>query len=308
MDSGGAWLDAEVDSRRPLEVNTMLARRVIFLLVCSAVFAVGIAPAGSARDGSCAAAPRTFNSATAQKTFDDYIEDTDGPDICGQNRVTNDNEGWITFGMHIHNRSGFVGTEAYGVFLDTDLNPTTGGAGAEYRIRFTSEATVLGKWDGVKFPALLTLQPATWMPGYGPIFRVNASDLGGAKEFGLIFFSTDGVNGDLAPNRGAWSYQLGQLELGVRGLSIDRARAGRPFSARMTVMRSDLNTALTEGTITCSAKLGRKAVAGSGSFVGNTAVCTWRLPRSARGKRLTGAVAVTFQGAEAKRSFATKVR
>ena len=282
----------------------MSACRIAILFACSAVFAVGIAPAGSAGDSGCTTAPRSFAAYEAQQRFDDYIEDTSGPDICGQNTVTNDNEGTITFGMHIHNRSGFVGSEAYGVILDTDLDPST----AEYRIRLTSEGTVLGKWDGTRFPVIATLEPATWMQGYGPIFRVKAADIGGAQTFGFVFFSTDGVNDDFAPNRGTWSYKLGRLELGIRGLSLDRPRAGRPFSARMTVMRSDLDTPLTEGTVACSAKLGRKAIAGSGAFARNGVVCSWRLPRNARGKRFTGAIAVTFQGVEAKRSFSTTVR
>jgi hypothetical protein len=287
--------------------------RTLFVLALSAVFCIafGQGAAAKAVGGSCTSATRTLAAHSGMKslrTFHDYIEDTAGPDICGDNMVTNDNEGTITFGLHIHNRSGFASNEAYGVFLDTDLNPATGGAGADYRVRLTSEATVLGKWDGTRFPAQATLDPATWKPGYGPVFRVKATDLGGVQSFNFSFFTTDGVTGDLAPNRGAWPYQVAPLELMIRGMALDRARAGRFFSARMGVVRRDLDEPLAEGTIACSAKVGAKTLAGTGRFAGGRTVCTWRLPKSARHKRISGTVGVTFQGVEAKRSFATTVR
>jgi hypothetical protein len=245
---------------------------------------------------------------TSLKTFDDYIEDTRGPDICGENVVTNDNEGTITFGLHIHNRNAFAANERYGVFLDSDVNPATGQNGADHRIRVTSDAVELGKWDGTTYVAQAALEPAEWVSGYGPVFQLKAADLGGTQAFSFVFYSTDDVNSDFAPNRGTWSYQLAPLELGIRALTVDRARAGKSFSARMAVERSDFESALAEGEIACSAKLGAKPLRGTGSFAGGRVVCTWRLPRNARRKRVSGTVAVTFQGVEAKRSFAAIVR
>ena len=296
--------------------------RTLFVLLCSAVWCVAFAPGADAiadrheatratPGGGCSSAKRTLavhNGAKSIRTFDDFIEDTSGPDICGQNTVTNDNEGTITFGLHIHNRTGFAPNEAYGVFLDSDLNPATGGLGADYRVRLSSEGTVLGKWDGTKFAPLSTLEPATWVPGYGPVFRLNANDLGGVQSFGFSFFSTDGVNVDVAANRGAWSYQLAPLELGITGMTVDRAKAGRSFTARMAVVRSDLDAPLDQGAIVCSAKVGAKNLVGTGRFAGGRVACTWRLAKSTRSKRLLGTVAVTFQGVEAKRSFSTTIR
>ncbi len=296
--------------------------RTLFVFLCSAVCCVAFAPGAAAiadrhegtraaSGGSCLSAKRTLATHTGAKslrTFDDFIEDTSGPDICGQNTVTNDNEGTITFGLHIHNRTGFAPNEAYGVFLDSDLNPATGGLGAGYRVRLSNEGTAFGKWDGTKFSPLSTLDPAIWVPGYGPVFRLNANDLGGVQSFGFSFFATDGVNADLAPNRGTWSYQLAPLELGIRGMTVDRARAGRSFSARMAVVRSDLDAPLDQGAIVCSAKLGAKTLVGTGRFAGGRVACTWRLAKSTRGKRLLGTVAVTFQDVEAKRSFSTTIR
>jgi hypothetical protein len=291
--------------------------RTLFALSCCLVLCVAPAKASVDSDrsaqtkASCPTSHRSFTAysgVSSASSFHDYIEDTRGPDICAENRVANDNEGMVTFGLHIHNRSGFAPTDAYGVFLDTDLNPATGGGGADYRVRLTSEATILGKWDGTHWAPQATLEPATWLPTFGPIFRVKAADLGGTQGFSFLFFSTDGTNVDYAPNRGMWSYQFAPLELHVRGMALDRARAGRAFSARMAVLRGDLDAPLAEGEIACAAKVGTRALTGTGRFAGGRAVCTWRLPRSTRGKRLSGSVAVTFQGVEAKRSYATVVR
>jgi hypothetical protein len=290
--------------------------RTLFAVWCTAaVYAAFAPPAGAKTDlsaaGSCTRAERTLASAggtASLKTFDDYIEDTRGPDICGENAVTNDNEGTITFGLHIHNRNAFAATERYGVFLDSDANPATGQAGADHRIRVTSDAVELAKWDGTTYVAQTALEPAEWLSGYGPVFQLKAADLGDVQAFSFVFYSTDGVNSDFAPDRGMWSYQLAPLELGVRTLTVDRARAGKSFSARMAVLRSDFDSPLDEGEIACSAKLGAKALRGTGSFAGGRVVCTWRLPKNARRKRVSGTVAVTFQGVEAKRSFAKIVR
>lgn len=294
--------------------------RTLFAVSCTATVYAALAPAAGAKTdlsdgfaaaGSCTRAERTLASAdgtTSLKTFDDYIEDTRGPDICGENAVTNDNEGTITFGLHIHNRTAFAATERYGVFLDSDANPATGQAGADHRIRVTSDAVELAKWDGTTYVAQAALEPAEWLSGYGPVFQLKAADLGGLQAFSFVFYSTDGVNSDFAPDRGMWSYQLAPLELGVRALTVDRARPGRAFSARLAVVRSDFDAPLVEGEIACSAKLGAKTLRGNGSFAGGRVVCTWRLPKNSRRKRVSGTVAVTFQGVEAKRSFAKIVR
>jgi hypothetical protein len=298
----------------------MSVRKLLVLSSCAVFFSaitaaapakVVLAGGAHATGRGCRTEQRTLAStmrASAPRSFDDYIQDTRGPDICGQNTMANDNEGVLTIGLHIHNRTSFVGSEAYGLFFDTDLNSTTGAAGAEYRVRLTSDGTVVGKWDGTKFQPTATLGPAEWKPGYGPVFQIKTSDLGDAKAFNFVIFATDGVNGDLAPNSGSWSYQLTPLELTIQRLAVEPAKAGRRFGARMGVVRGDLNAPLAEGTITCTAKLGAKNVGGTGSFAAGWIACSWQLPRSARGKRFAGTVAVDFQGVEARRSFSIRVR
>ena len=285
------------------------------LLVC-ALLAPGAAarpdagsPFATGHCSSASRAPAVVQRAAALETYDDFIEDTRGPDICGENVVTNDNEGTITVGLHIHNRRSWAANESYGMFLNTDNDPSTGPEGADYVIRIAPGALELQKWDGAAFVAQpSSLPPAEWAPSYGPVFQLNASDLGDAKSFGFVFYSTDGTNVDYAPNRDAWSYALTPLALSAGSLKLDRARQGRAFTARMLVIRSDFDIELTEGQVACAAQLGTKTLAGTGRFIGPRVACTWRLPRGSQRKRLSGSVAIAFQGVEAKRSFATTVR
>ncbi len=65
---------------------------------------------------------------------------------------------------------------------------------------------------------------------------------------------------------------------------------------------------LDEGKIGCAARLSGHALAGNGKFANGRVVCTWRLPKNARGKRLSGTLSAALQGARATRRFSVRVR
>ena len=194
-----------------------MSLRSLRLLLGSALVCALFAPVAAARPdavfpvaaGECASAlraPASVQRAGALETYDDFIEDTRGPDICGENVVTNDNEGTITVGLHIHNRRSWAAHESYGMFLATDSDPATGPDGADYVVRIAPGAIELAKWNGSACVAQGALPPAEWAPGYGPVFQLKAADLGDVKSFGFVFYSTDGTNVDYAPNRDAWPW------------------------------------------------------------------------------------------------------
>ncbi len=315
-----------------------LGGALIGLLVTSALVASGAASAaawsGSAADtaamSSNASIPRVGCAATASKgtafrsapasslhTYDDFIGDAKtAPDICQQNVVTNDNVS-ITFGMHIHDRSGFSAGDGYTIYLDTDMNPATGSlagpgvpAGAEFAIDVLDGASNLRHWNGTSFEPVTPAEPIVteWIEGYGPALQIAPADLGGPQGFNLVLVTTNGEDHDLGPDAGSWSYTLSPLALQAGRLALGPATAGKPFTARMVVVRSDFDDSLDEGAIACAARVGAKALAGGGSFAGGRVGCTWRLPKNARGTRLAGSVAVTFQGVTTKRSFSVRVR
>lgn len=75
--------------------------------------------------------------------------------------------------------------------------------------------------------------------------------------------------------------------LAVRGLRLTQARHGRPFRVQLLVSNA------TEPRVSCSARVGRKALrTASRRWAAGTASCMWRLPRTSRGKRVSGVVRV----------------
>jgi len=281
--------------------------------------ALGLAAAAPASQGmlsgksGCQRAERSLAAAThatAVRTYDDYIEDAGAaPDFCAANLITNDNRS-VTIGIHVHNRSGLGPNDVYGVLFDADGDPTTGASGVEFLLTFDTGGPQLSRWSGTSFDVLALQEPIVidWLSGYGPVLQVNRSDLGDPARLNFVLVSVNGDDADRAPDADAWSYELTPLELKIASLSLGRARAGRPLVAKMLVTRSDFGSELREGSIRCPATLAGKRLGGRGGFLRDRATCTWQLPKSARGKRLAGSVAVSFQGVEVKRAFSVTVR
>ena len=280
----------------------------------------GSSPASSAGapctpSGSRLRSQRSTRSSTIH-SYDDFVEDVQSaPDICSSNIVTNDNLA-VMMGIHIHDRPAFSVDDGYRIYLDTDSDPATGSgalpgepAGAELLIEILDGTSTLRRWSGTSFDQL-TPQPAIsteWIDGYGPALEIGRKDLGEVQSFTFVIVTSNGADHDLAPDAGSWSYTLSELELAPGRLAVGQAKAGKPLVARMVVVRSDFDVALEEGAIKCSAEIGGKRLGGEGAFADERVRCTWRLPTSARGKRLRGSVAVTFQGVTAKRSFNVRV-
>jgi hypothetical protein len=77
---------------------------------------------------------------------------------------------------------------------------------------------------------------------------------------------------------------------------------------------------LSSGKVACTGRLGGKVLKGTAKFfsiqlnVGGqvlqspSAVCSWKIPKTASKKTLNGSIAVTESGLTVSRSFTTKVR
>jgi hypothetical protein len=247
----------------------------------------------------------------ALRTYDDAIEDSgNSPDFCAAEFITNDNR-VITIGIHAHNRSGFVAGDTYGVYLDTDSNPTTGGGGvgAEFEVVFDSPLGQLERWDGTTFEASGAQPvPVLWVPDYGPVLVLLRSFIGNLAGFNAVFVSSNGADTDRAPDTGSWTYAVQPFALKVKSLALSPARAGHLFAARAVVLGSDFDAPVDEGRIACTARASGRAIRGKGRFAHSRVICTWRLPARARGKRLSGVLSVVDQGARTARPFAVRVR
>jgi hypothetical protein len=86
-------------------------------------------------------------------------------------------------------------------------------------------------------------------------------------------------------------------------------RTGKRFVAAMGVSRSDTARQLLSGRVVCAARIRSSRLAAiAAGFRRGLATCVWRIPRRARGKWMTGSVAVVYGGVSVQRKFAFRVR
>lgn len=237
--------------------------------------------------------------------------------------VSNDDDGIVTFQVNIGNRPQISGIDHYGVFLNTDSDLNTGDVkadGSEYIIAIDDGQADLGKWTGNNFDFNVPQSSLVFTYTGGPTLKIAAGDLGSPKsfQFYVAALTDDSAGGDphldFAPpaGHGDWSYQVAIAPLTLTATSFQttpaKAKAGKPFGATMTVSANRSN-ALTQGVqVSCSAQVAGKTLkAKASSFGAAVARCGWVLPVSAKGKSLSGAVTVTYQGVAVTRHFSAKV-
>lgn len=95
------------------------------------------------------------------------------------------------------------------------------------------------------------------------------------------------------------------VSVGSVRIAPARPRAGSSVSATARVSAGEV--ALRPGRVTCTGSIGTARVTGAPRAAVGTATCTYRTPRSAKGKSLRGAVAVTARGQRFTRRFAVRL-
>jgi hypothetical protein len=280
---------------------------------------------------SGAASPLSGSSAAANSvTYQDSTgEDPAAPDIAAIT-VSNNDAGVIQFQINVPNRPQLTQDIELDLFVDSDNNTATGDpdlAGTDYLILVQRNEVFLLRWDGTGYirrfgdPSSVTLSLA-----YQGGFRIgiSAAELGNTRQFKFIMFVGSGVTFDpvtgdpnydniavdIAPGGGAGLYafevRLAKPTLVVRRFGSTPARpiAGRAFALWLQAARSDTGALLQGGQVRCLGRVGGSALrAQSGQFVGRRAVCTWRLPPKAKGKRFRGSITIVFEGLRTTRSF-----
>lgn len=89
---------------------------------------------------------------------------------------------------------------------------------------------------------------------------------------------------------------------------LSKAASGKTFTVSAVVTN---NGKPVGGAVACSAKLGGKPLGGAHHTDAATtgkATCSWKLPKSAHGKLLTGSIGESSHGKSVKRSFYTRVK
>ena len=294
-----------------------------------ALLSAALALLVGASDGRSAPGAATTNTATFQ---DSTGEDASAPDITSLT-VANDDQANLTFTLSVSNRPTLMGDMVFLVPIDSDANPSSGSAdfgGADYIIELDGplsgrSTATLFRWDGTDFTSTGVSQ-ATLIFSYanGPTLKVNASELGGTRRFGISVLAVSGVvvgpdsepdftniRVDLAPDRGSYTYDVKitppSLVLGNGGSRPTRPAAGKLFAQFVSVARSD-GASLQGGTATCRATVGgARVVAKASPVTAGRASCTFKVPRSAQRKTSRVTVTVSSGGLTATKSFSARV-
>jgi hypothetical protein len=231
--------------------------------------------------------------------------------------VSNDDAGAIRFRINVANQPRLARGSSLQLFLDTDRNPGTGdplSLGADYRFVLdgASQTFDFARWDGTRFDSGAASETAAVWYWSGVSITINRSELGGTS--GLAFWIRAGGPGetsDAAPDQGTWAYDL--VAGGANPPDIDsfsyRVRPATPRAG--TAWRVEVDGLQLTGTgaaarpdrWSCTATLGGRPFRGTG-----TGRCTFRVPRSARGKRLAVTMTVAYMGEVVTGTLTVRVR
>jgi hypothetical protein len=288
------------------------------LLTAGAAGARVLAPSSPAQEAA--------NSMTWQVS---PAPDPQAPNISSVT-ASNTDAGMISLKVAISNRPELTQDMIIDIFVDTDFNSSTGSQdipGTDYVIELSQSEVNLFKWDGTNFtrrfgdPSAITL---SYSYASGPTFRISANELGNTKKFRFLVIATSGVtidpvtgdidftnaHTDVAPAGGAGLYpfevKTAPTRLVVKKLTTSPSKpvAGKAFTAKLSVVRSDTGAGVKGGQISCVARIGGASLrAKVRHFVGSQAVCTWLVPANAKGKSFRGSIAVVFEGLRAAKSI-----
>jgi len=297
-----------------------------FVLAFAALLCVALPTAaiGATRQPQSSASP-----AENTATFTDSSGDTKGADIQTI-VVSNDDSGLITFRVNVPNRPQFgLNDMLMLMFVDTDNNQSTGDPqsfGADYALQLIGGQIVLFKWDGTTFSLAANQSTLSYSWSGGATVKINASDLGNTRHINfdvivlseLVIDPTTGAiddtnaNADVAPTVGLYPYdvKLTPPTLVVKKFTHKptSATAGKTFSLLLTAARSDTGAVLQGGRVTCVGRAGStKLTATVHRVTGGAAVCTFKIPASAKGKTFRGTDTIVFEGLKATRSFSGKI-
>ena len=217
------------------------------------------------------------------------------------------------------------------VWFDSDHNSQTGLtepdlAGRDYFILWDRDGLRLFRCGG---SSCRSGQPQrTLSSSYrgGATLSINAAELETTRfrftveaAAGIVYdpvtrrFDTAKATWDFAPERAAfWSYnvRLGPSRLLVKSFSTTPARpkAGKSVSVRLAATRNDTGKLLSNGRVTCLARIGAKPLKPSSRrFARSWATCVFAIPPNAEGQTLRGSITIAFGGKKVTKSFSRRI-
>lgn len=266
-------------------------------------------------------APNTGRSAYvgAPAAFGDPTSDHDAaPDVTAVN-VSDARDGWISIAITTPNYATLPDESFVFIDFDRDNSAISGDGGAEVSLTYAGGEVQLQRRD---------LKAQQWVNDVAPTrvrtrnaanvltIEIHRSELDDTPRFGFTITSADVNNAadrilaiDIAPDDTPfWRYTLEnkpalRLIRSALARTPARPRAGRAFVVKLPVRRTDTSVGITGGKVACNVRVAGKRVRAKGSVKAGEARCTMRVPRTAKGKRMRGSIAVTILGKTATAKF-----
>jgi hypothetical protein len=194
------------------------------------------------------------------------------------------------------------------LYIDSDANPLIGDItenGSDYFFYVDNTSYFFGHWDGSNWLDTPDLSVQVLSGPTQILISVNRSELGNTSMFNFFVGTVNAADRafDAAPDQGAFNYSFDAngpqiLSMNVKKTPAAGPKAGKRFVVAPTGLKLPPDGQLTPPAIlpesySCTAKLGAKRLAGSG-----TGRCTIAIPKNARGKRLSVRLTVSYQGAK----------
>jgi hypothetical protein len=202
------------------------------------------------------------------------------------------------------------------LFIDSDANPATGQLnllGADYVFAVDDTSYEFDHWDGSDWVQTSSSTVRITGGGSGLMISVNRSELGNASTINLWARSLNMVDKktDDAPDEGAYNYSIDANGPAIQSVDLKTAPAAGPVHGKKFVV-TPAGLKLPAGgpiaeqapdSYSCAAKLGQRALRGSGA-----GACTFAVPKKSRGKQLRLTVTVNYEGASKSFTYSFKVR
>jgi len=192
--------------------------------------------------------------------------------------------------------------------IDSDANPLTGDIsdnGSDYEFIVASGGYAFFHWNGSEWVDTTDLSVQISGNTNQLLFSVNRSELGNSSLFNFFAwtFNVPDRATDSAPDQGAFNYSFDAngpqiISVNVKTTPAGGPKAGKRFVVAPTGLKLPPDRQTTPPTVlpesySCTAKLGAKKLAGSG-----TGRCSIAIPKkNAKGKRLTVMLTVKYQDA-----------
>jgi hypothetical protein len=255
-------------------------------------------------------------SAGAVGRYTDPSGDSSGaPDITGAT-VGSAPNGQIVFRIRVTNLPSPADVQTY-LFINADNDRNTGSLasdGADYGfvVDELDNTYSFARWNGREWSETpdSTVQVAS--SSAEVLVSVNRSELGNTSGFRFLARTVHGDARDTAPDTGLWNYSLAAGGPDVRAVVVrtqpsGAAKAGKrftltPVGLRLPDFGEPAAMVPRPESYRCTAKVAGRRLAGRG-----TGRCTLTIPKTAKGKRLTVALTVVYQGVTKTFTFAYRV-